>query len=91
MSANLDNARDTEGDFMPYAWPGGYPVLYLCADGGGLCAACANGGNQSEASEDEDAPSDWRLIGFDVLEEPPEDGSDVRCDHCNTIILHGDD
>lgn len=25
-----------------YAWPGGYPIIYLTADGDVLCAACAS-------------------------------------------------
>ncbi len=24
----------------PYAWPGGYPLMLLCSDGGALCFDC---------------------------------------------------
>jgi hypothetical protein len=26
----------------PFAWPGGYSVLFICSDGGLLCHECAN-------------------------------------------------
>ena len=65
-----------------YAWPGGYPIYYLCADAGCLCPTCANGGNGSEASTDRDTPSDWRLVAADVHWE----GEPIICDHCGAAI-----
>ena len=58
---------------------GCYPLVYIVADGGCLCPACANGDNGSEASEDADADKQWRLIGADVHWE----GAPLTCDHCN--------
>ena len=74
--------RDENGKFPAFAWPGGYPVIYLCADGGVLCPACANGENGSEASTDSDAPQDWRLLANTVHWEGPP----AICDHCNAQI-----
>jgi hypothetical protein len=34
--------RDDNGNLPAYAWPGGYPLYYLCADNGVLCPQCAN-------------------------------------------------
>lgn len=92
MARDLDAIRDSKGDLPAYAWPGGYPVTYITADGGELCAACANGGNGSRADDDLDAdcPDDdqWRVVGYDILEGPE---AEVRCDHCFTIIAFGPD
>lgn len=89
---DLDSIRDSHGDLPAYAWPGGYPVAYYVADGGELCAACANGGNGSRATEklDPEDPSNdqWRVIAYGVIEAPEEE---VRCDHCATIIAFGVD
>ena len=38
--------------FPAFAWPGGYTILYLTADGGELCAACVNGENGSEVGSE---------------------------------------
>lgn len=75
--------RDDSGKYPAYAWPGGYPLYYVCADGGCLCPACANGANGSEASESNDAP-DWRLIGARRIAW--HTGSPLVCDHCGTAI-----
>lgn len=87
MPTDLEAIRNNAGDLPAYTH--GYPFAYVTADSEYLCAACANGGNGSRAAEqlDADCPDDdqWRVIGYDVLEEPADD--DVRCAHCNTIIL----
>lgn len=74
--------RDEDGTLPAYAWPGGYPVLYLCADNGILCPACANGQNGSEASESIDAPADWRLVAHSIHWEGPAE----ICEHCGAEI-----
>lgn len=82
MAKHVQLARDENGKLPAYAWPGGYPIFYLTADGGSLCAACANGENGSEASEEHDAPADWRLDASDVNWEDPA----LCCDHCGARI-----
>ena len=74
--------RNDDGKLPAYAWPGGYPIYYLCADGGVLCPHCANRENGSEASENTDTPNDWRMIAADVHWE----GLPLVCDHCGTKI-----
>lgn len=65
-----------------YAWPGGYPMIYVSADGGVLCPDCANGRNGSEATTDPDAPANWRLTAGCVHWEGPAE----VCDHCGADI-----
>jgi len=73
--------REQDGTLPKYAWPGGYPILYVMADGAVLCPDCANGQNGSDASETADDPG-WRLDGMSVhYEGPPE-----HCAHCNVEI-----
>lgn len=80
--------RESDGTLPRWAWPGGYPVIYVTDDGGTLCPGCANGENGSLASEDADPHSGWKLEGADVhWEGPPE-----VCDHCgaNVDSAYGD-
>jgi hypothetical protein len=76
-----DLHRDDSGEFPAFAWPGGYPIVYVVADGECLCPDCANGKNGSEASETSDDRS-WRLVGCDVHWE----GGPETCAHCNAQI-----
>lgn len=69
--------RDANGKLPAVAWPGGYSVVYLCADGAFLCPACANGENGSEASEFSEEKQ-WKLIKADVYWEGPTE----QCAHC---------
>lgn len=74
-------ARDEEtGKFEAYAWPGGYPLIHLCADGGILCTECAN--NNAEVHTNEDGPADWRIVASQVHWE----GEAETCDHCSAKI-----
>jgi hypothetical protein len=73
--------RTTAGEYPAYAWPGGYPLIYLLADGGELCPPCANGQNGSDASADSDDPQ-WQIIGGEIYEEGPPQ----QCDHCYAEI-----
>jgi hypothetical protein len=73
--------RDNNGKFPAVTFPGGYPIVYFCADGGVLCPACANKQNGSEASEDHEEKQ-WRLVGCDVYWE----GASYGCDHCEAPI-----
>lgn len=85
MNTNL--TRNENGTLPAYAWPGGYPIYYLCADGGILCPACANGENGSLAADetlDPDCPDDdqWRIVAQDIHWE----GQPLVCDHCGKKI-----
>ena len=74
--------RGDDGTFPAYAWPGGYPIIYILADGETLCAKCANGENGSEASTDSGTDAQWRIIGQDIHWE----GEPETCAHCNGQI-----
>lgn len=69
--------RDNNGKYPAYAWPGGYPIVYLMADGECICPKCANGENGSEASEAHEEKQ-WRIVGADVFWE----GMAEPCAHC---------
>lgn len=74
-----------------FAWPGGYPIYYLFADGGVCCPACAN---KEITQIDDDTRGVVRfpmmrprcggfaLCGFDVNYED----RDLYCDHCGKEI-----
>ncbi len=75
----LEQAKQT-----PYAWPGGYPVYALMADGEMLCYKCLTtepevfeGGHSSDGES-----NDWRFIGADIYWEGPT----LQCRHCNNDL-----
>lgn len=77
--------RDEDGVLPPYAWPGGYPIVYLCGEGcsttEAMCPGCANGENGSLASTQAD-DDQWILCGYFIhYEGPPE-----ICCHCGKEI-----
>jgi len=79
--------RDENGNLPAYAWPGGYPVYYLCADGGVLCPTCANKEEQvrtADEHENVDCPDydQWRIVAGDVNWED----ASLTCDNCNQRI-----
>lgn len=74
--------RDETGKFPSYAWPGGYPIIYIMGDGETLCPDCANGKNGSEATDNPDTPADWRIVGCDVHWE----GEPETCAHCREEV-----
>ena len=71
--------RTDNGSFPAYAWPGGYPIIYVADDGGVLCAACVNYEDSIHFDGDGDG---WRIDAADVHWEGP----DTYCDHCGTAI-----
>lgn len=79
----LKSAGVERGEELPaFAWPGGYPLVYLLADGEILCPDCANGKNGSEAiTADADDPG-WHVIDCEVCWE----GEVGYCAHCNGDI-----
>ena len=54
-----------------FAWPGGYPIVYLAEDGAGFCADCAN---QADAEPE--------ITAADVFYEGPS----TFCDGCGREI-----
>ena len=68
----------------PYAWPGGYPLFFICDDGGALCCKCAASHARPvmEAIRDKARGCGWRVVGEDINWEDP----DLYCDNCNDRI-----
>ena len=77
--------RDENGRLPAYAWPGGYPIFYLCADNGILCPQCANKESAvKEADEHADYPDfdQWRIVASDINWED----ASLTCDNCSQPI-----
>jgi hypothetical protein len=77
--------RDENGTLPAYAWPGGYPLYYLCGDNGILCPECAN--KESAVREGDEHPDypdydQWRIVAADVNWED----SSLTCDNCSKGI-----
>lgn len=79
--ARFDAMRLENGKLPAFAFPGGYPIVYLFGDNRVCCPGCANGENGSEASASHEE-SMWRLAGWFVHYE----GEPEICSHCNSVI-----
>ena len=78
----IDRARQAARE--NYAWPGGYPLYLLCADGEVLCPDCARREWKLVAYATRHPGHDrqWEVVGVDIhWEGPPE-----HCAHCNSEI-----
>jgi hypothetical protein len=70
-------------EWPAFAWPGGYPVGYLAADGESICAPCVNDPtNPIEHHTDDPTTQDWHIIAAWILEDQEED----ICAHCGRPI-----
>ena len=76
--------RHSDGRLPAFAWPGGYPLLYLTADGGALCPSCANGPDANRVDLDAACSDDdqWRIIAYEINWED----DNLPCDHCYAFI-----
>ena len=77
MNNTISDLRDDSGQLPAYAWPGGYPILYLDKDNNVLCPDCAN------AADCDPEPTGW-FIHYE--------GTPVYCDDCGnpTESTYGD-
>ena len=73
----LDDIRNADGSLPAFAWPGGYPILYLAKDNGVLCPKCAN---EFKAGRDNDEQLE-PVAYFVHYEGQPE-----QCENCNALI-----
>ena len=85
----LQQAREAARN--KYAWPGGYPLYLLCADGEVLCPDCAKREWKQVAYATKHPGTDkqWEIAAVDVNWEDP----DLRCAHCDKQIesAYGDE
>jgi len=70
----------------PYAWPGGYPVYVVLADGAMLCPTCARAEYRqlSDAAREPEYRTGWEPVAVEVLWED-NDGAE-RCGHCDRLL-----
>jgi len=83
--------RDEAGKLPAYAWPGGYAIAYLCADGEWLCATCANDpSNPIVLAEsyhwERGVDEQWTLVGAENASMHDTGEGDWICAHCNAVI-----
>ena len=75
----------------PYAWPGGYPMFFVTADGGTLSwkAAQECRGEIVRSIARQDMHSGWRVVGVDINWEDES----LYCDHTGEKIpsAYGED
>lgn len=66
-----------------YAWPGGYPLHFVCNDGGILCCKCVKVERRNIIESIARKSGDgWRVVGIDVNWEDPH----MECEHCGDKI-----
>jgi hypothetical protein len=68
--------RNSDGTFPAYAWPGGYPIIYVDGHSEVLCAKCA-----TKEADKEDAGKD-APVAADIHYEGPSE----LCAVCNADI-----
>lgn len=67
----------------PYAWPGGYPLMLICDDGGSLHFYCVRANLREVIAAIKDGhDSQWRVRYLEVNWEDAE----AFCDHCGERI-----
>lgn len=70
-----------------YAWPGGYALALVLADGGALCPDCvASEFPQISYSHRHRLRDDWRPVGV-ASEADADEG--CTCDHCGRTVWPG--
>lgn len=67
-----------------YAWPGGYPIYYVCHDGATLCPKCVNKYKKEikSAIKSGDKRDSWNVAGCDINFED----ENMICEQCNKQI-----
>jgi hypothetical protein len=78
--------KNEDGTYPAYAWPGGYPIIYIMGDGAVICPGCANRENGSiavdESEDDGMSDKSWTIVASDVHWE----GGPEECAHCGKMI-----
>jgi hypothetical protein len=73
----LSEIRQSDGKLPAYAWPGGYPIVYMAKDNGILCPRCAN-----EYELERDNSEQLEPVAYFVHYEGPAE----QCENCNALI-----
>ena len=73
----------------PYAWPGGYSVIYVTSDGNLLCHRCVTKELRATLySIRDDIDDAWRIVGT-MLDNEIDDP--CNCDNCDGTIVSEDE
>lgn len=86
MYKNLTTKQIKELVRQPYAWPGGYEVIFITNDGACLCHDCVRKEWQYVCWSVRNQVNDgWQVVGFATLDNDIEstDESPLYCEHCN--------
>lgn len=75
----LEDYKLESGKLQSYAFPGGYPLYYLCKDSGVICPSCVNSNLDLIVDKDD---AQWYIVAADVNYED----TDLTCDHCHKPI-----
>ena len=73
----VELTRDHDNSLPWFAWPGGYPMLYLDGHNEILCPECA-----TESLDDPDQWDDWKPQEWYIHYEGPPD----FCSECNKMV-----
>lgn len=68
---------NSQGELDAYAWPGGYPIIYLDGENSTLCAKCA-----TRDFNDSDVRDEYKPIAAVIYYEGPT----IQCDDCGVDI-----
>lgn len=79
MTFQLENYMMENGQVQSYAFPGGYPMYYVCRDNGILCPDCVN--KEIELVKAATDPQ-WEVIAAEINYEDEF----LQCDHCYRLI-----
>lgn len=80
MSDESNVLRHEDGSVMRFAFPGGYRVWYVVADGEVLCGPCVEE-NIDQCEDPDHRDSGWYVVGHTHAGEM-EDPEEVTCGHC---------
>lgn len=64
-----DIVKNDDGSYPAFAWPGGYPIVYMENNDDVICPDCANKNNDT-----------WHIVGWFIFYEGPS----RWCGECNT-------
>jgi hypothetical protein len=87
---NKIRKRVKEAIRSAYAWPGGYPLAIVMADGELMCPGCARG-NYNLIADRFVSPKggsdieQWRAVGIEALYEDAEEDP-AKCCHCGKAV-----
>jgi hypothetical protein len=69
--------RNSDNKLPAYAWPGGYPIIYIDGENSILCADCA-----TKCADSDEWRDSLKPVDCDVFYE----GAPEHCEQCNKEI-----